>query len=131
MIICIPSESNCGLQDNIGYHFGRVEYYTIYNDDSEEVIVIKNTSTHKGGKKLPAELLRDLNVNIMLCGSIGRKAIQLFEEFGVEVYAGAQGTVNDALKQFKGNKLKITTKKDACQEHKFRGESQGHLQNCE
>jgi len=125
MRLGIPSESNGGLTDQIGYHFGRVENYTIYDADTEKVEIIKNTSTHRGGTKLPAELLREHNVNVMLCSGIGRRAIQLFEQYGVEVFVGAQGTVEDAIRQWKSDKLKMATDKEACQEHAFRGEQHG------
>ena len=124
MRLCIPSEKKGGLKDQVGYHFGRVPSYTIYDDNTKEVEIVQNTSSHMGGTKLPAELLHEHNVNVMLCGGVGRRAIQLFEQFGVEVYSGAQGTVENAIEQFFNNELRMTTDKDACQEHKYRGE--GH-----
>ncbi|MFX1286353.1 MAG: NifB/NifX family molybdenum-iron cluster-binding protein [Promethearchaeota archaeon] len=125
MRLGIPSETKDGLQAQIGYHFGRVPSYTIYNDETKEVEIIENTSSHMGGTKLPAELLRDHNVDIMLCGGVGRRAIQLFEQFGVEVYIGAQGTVKDAIEQYNQKRLQMATDKDACQQHKYRGEAHG------
>jgi len=122
MRICIPSETTGGLEDQVGYHFGRVVNYTIYDGNTNKVEVIENTSSHRGGTKLPAELLREYNVDIMICGGIGRRAIQLFEQYGVEIYIGAQGIVKDAIEQFKQNKLQMATDKDACQQHKYRNE---------
>ena len=122
MRICIPSETTGGLEDQVGYHFGRVANYTIYDGKTKKVEVIENTSSHRGGTKLPAELLREYNVDIMICGGIGRRAIQLFEQYGVEIYIGAQGIVKDAIELFKQNKLQMATDKDACQQHKYRNE---------
>ncbi|UCG01898.1 MAG: NifB/NifX family molybdenum-iron cluster-binding protein [Candidatus Heimdallarchaeota archaeon] len=125
MRLCIPSETKDGLESQVGYHFGRVPLYTIYDDETQDVIIIKNTSTHMGGNKLPAELLYEHNIDVMLCGGLGRRAIQLFEQYGVEVFVGAYGTVKDAIRQFKDKKLQMATDKTACQEHKYRGEG-GH-----
>lgn len=125
MRLCIPSETNGGLEDQVGYHFGRVENYTIYDDNTDAVEIITNTSSHRGGTKLPAELLREHGVNVMLCGGIGRRAIQLFEQYGVEIYVGAQGTVRDAIEQYKNNVLTMATDKEACRQHTFRGEGHG------
>ncbi|MFX1506882.1 MAG: NifB/NifX family molybdenum-iron cluster-binding protein [Promethearchaeota archaeon] len=125
MRLCIPSETKGGLEDRVGYHFGRVHNYTLYDDETETVEIIQNTSSHMGGTKLPAELLREHNIDIMLCGGVGRRAIQLFEQFGIEVYIDAQGTVKDAIELFKNNKLRMATDKDACQQHKYRGEDRG------
>ena len=125
MRLCIPSETKGGLNDQIGYHFGRVQSYTIYDDNTKEVEIVQNTSTHMGGIKLPAELLREQNIDIMICGGLGRRAIQLFEHSGIEVYIGAQGTVEDAIEQFNQDKLRMATDKDACEQHKYRGEGVG------
>ncbi|MFX0151360.1 MAG: NifB/NifX family molybdenum-iron cluster-binding protein [Candidatus Hodarchaeota archaeon] len=126
MRLCVPSNNDGGLDDQVGYHFGRVPNYTIFDDSSNEVEIIENTSSHRGGTKLPAELLREHNVDVMICGGIGRRAIQLFEQAGVEIYIGAQGAVRDAIEQFKQKKLTMATDKDACQQHKYRGEGSGH-----
>lgn len=125
MRLCIPSETEDGLKAQVGYHFGRVPLFTIYDDKIKEIEIVKNTSSHRGGTKLPAELLREHNIDIMLCGGLGRRAIHLFEQFGIEVYIGAQGTVKDAIEQFNDKKLHMATDKDACQEHKYRGEGGG------
>ena len=126
MRLCIPSETTGGLEDQVGYHFGRVINYTIFDDTSNQVEIIENTSSHRGGTKLPAELLRDHNVDVMICGGIGRRAIQLFEQYGVEIYIGAQGIVKDVIEQFKQNKLQMATNKDACQQHKYRKDDHNH-----
>jgi predicted Fe-Mo cluster-binding NifX family protein len=126
MRICIPSETKGGLDDQVGYHFGRVDYYTIYDDTNERVQIIPNTSSHKGGTKYPAEILREQNVDVMVCGGLGRRAIQLFEEYGIEVYCGAHGTVSEAIKQFKQNNLEMATDKNACAEHAYRNKDHNH-----
>ncbi|WP_455139259.1 NifB/NifX family molybdenum-iron cluster-binding protein [Candidatus Hodarchaeum mangrovi] len=126
MRLCIPSQAKGGLDDQVGYHFGRVPSYTIFDDSNNEVEIIENSSTHRGGTELPARLLREYNVDIMICGGIGHRAIQLFEQFGIEIYVGAQGTVKEAIEQYNTHKLKIATDKEACQQHKYQGEGTGH-----
>ena len=123
MKLGIPSESSGGLEDNVGYHFGRVDNYTVYDTENKKVDIIPNTSSHKGGTKLPADLLRDHGIDIMICGGLGRRAIQLFEQYGIEVYAGAKGTIADSIKQFEKGSLTMATDADACREHKFHDES--------
>ena len=123
MKICIPAESSGGLEDTVGYHFGRVDNYTIYDTENEKVEIIPNTSSHKGGTKLPADLLQGHGIDIMICGGLGRRAIHLFEQFGIEVYSGAKGTIADAIKLFEDGSLTMTTDADACREHKYHDES--------
>ena len=125
MRLCIPSETKGGLNDQLGYHFGRVPSYTIYDNNTKDVEIVQNTSSHMGGTKLPAELLQEHNIDVIICGGLGRRAIQLFEQFGIEVYIGAQGTVGDTIELYNNNKLQMATDRDACQEHKYRAEGHG------
>lgn len=126
MRICIPSETDGGLEDKVGYHFGRVPNYTIFDDATDKTDVVPNTSSHMGGTKLPAELLNEHDIDVMLCGGLGRRAIQLFEQYGVEVFIGAEGTVEEAIDLFKNGKLTMATDKEACQQHKYRREDHKH-----
>ncbi len=120
MKIAIPTMGNGGLGEQIGEHFGRVPTFTIVNTETNEVEVITNTSHHMGGSGYPPELLQKKNVDIMLCSNLGGRAIGMFEEFGIEVYIGAYGTVKDAIRMWKSNMLQMATDKNACKQHAYR-----------
>jgi predicted Fe-Mo cluster-binding NifX family protein len=122
MKICIPTTGDKGLDNIIGEHFGRVPTYTIVNLDTNEVKVIPNTSEHTGGQGHPPEIMEKEGVNVMLCRGLGRRAITMFEKFGIDVYIGASGTVKDAIGAFKQGKLKKASIDDACGMHAFRDE---------
>ena len=124
MRICFPTEGNAGLEENIGEHFGRVPTYTIVENETEEVEIIPNDSTHKGGRGLPADLLAEEGVDVMVCSGLGRKAINLFEEHGIEVCIGAGGTVKDALEEYRNDRLKGASQTDACERHEFHDRKQ-------
>jgi predicted Fe-Mo cluster-binding NifX family protein len=109
-----------GLNDYVGEHFGRVPTYTIINLDTKEVKVIQNTSDHMGGHGHPPELMAKEGVNIMVCRGLGRRAITMFEELGIDVYIGATGTVKNAVDAFRQNKLQRAGIGDACGRHAFR-----------
>lgn len=53
----------------------------------------------------------------MLCGGLGRKALALFNKFGVEVFIGIQGTVQDALDAWKAGTLQRASMEMACASH--------------
>jgi len=109
-----------GLDNIIGEHFGRVPTYTIVNLDTDEVKVVPNTSHHMGGEGNPPEIMLQEGVNVMVCRGLGRRAINMFEEMGIDVYIGASGTVRDAIEAFKQNKLQKASIDDACGQHAFR-----------
>jgi predicted Fe-Mo cluster-binding NifX family protein len=105
MRICVPSY-NGGLDDYVCDHFGKAETFTIYDTESKEVEVIKNTSEHFGGSGRPPELIRAKNVDVVICGGIGAKAIAFFKSYGIKVFMGASGKVKDAIDQFLAGELR-------------------------
>ena len=128
MKICIPTMGEKGLDNVVGEHFGRVPTYTIVDLETNEVKVISNTSEHMGGEGYPPEIMSREGVNIMACRGLGRRAIMMFEELGIDVYIGASGTVKDTIEAFKQNKLQKAGAGDACGKHAFRDQHhRGHF----
>jgi len=121
MKIGIPTNGEKGLDEQVGQHFGRVSHYTIVDLDTDSVKVIPNTSHHKGGTLEPPELLKKHGVKTMICQGLGRRAINLFEQMGIDVYIGASGDVRDAIMSFKRGDLQQATMADGCQQHTFGG----------
>jgi len=111
-----------GLDNPIGEHFGRVPTYTVVDLETNEVKVIANTSEHAGGTGYPPEIMKREGVDIMICRGLGRRAITMFEQMGIEVYIGASGTVKDAVDAFKQGTLQKASEGDACGQHAFRDE---------
>lgn len=131
MKICIPTMGENGLDNQIGEHFGRVPTYTIVDLDTNDVKVIPNTSEHAGGQGYPPEIMAREGVNVMICQGLGRRAISMFEQMGIEVYIGASGTVKDVVEAFKQGTLRKASEGDSCAQHAFRDEHhhenhQGH-----
>jgi len=122
MKICVPTIGDNGLDNQVGEHFGRTPTYTIVDLNTNEVKVIQNTSEHMGGQGYPPEILAEEGVNIMACRGLGRRAILMFEEFGIEVYIGASGTVKDTIEAFKQDRLQKADINNACGQHAFRDE---------
>jgi len=119
MKVCVPSLGKRGLEERVGEHFGRVPFYTIYDTETGKVEVIENTSQHMGGTGYPAEIISRKGVEVMLCKGIGRRAIQMFEEFGVMVFVGAKGGVKETIEMWEKGELEAATDEKACKEHKF------------
>ena len=120
MKVCIPTMGKRGLDDSVGEHFGRVPTYTIVDLETDEVKVVPNVSHHMGGQGDPPEIMAREGVNVMVCQGLGRRAISMFEGFGITVYIGAIGTVRDAVSAFKQDRLQKATVDDACGKHAFR-----------
>jgi predicted Fe-Mo cluster-binding NifX family protein len=120
MKICIPTLGDRGLDEFVSEHFGRAPTFTVVDMETKEVKVIPNTGEHFGGVKVGPEVILegDADVEVMLCSGLGPRAIGMFEQFGIEVYVGASGTVREAVRDFQAGKLHEATDADACKEHR-------------
>ncbi|KKG18105.1 dinitrogenase iron-molybdenum cofactor biosynthesis protein [Methanosarcina sp. 2.H.T.1A.6] len=117
MKVCVPTRDNNGMEGTIEQHFGKAPTYTILDTDSGEVSVIPNTSEHMGGVGLPPEFLYKNGVNIMLCSGLGYKAVKMFESYGINVFVGVEGTVQDAIEAWKAGQLRSASAENTCAEH--------------
>jgi predicted Fe-Mo cluster-binding NifX family protein len=120
MKVSIPTMGDKGLDESVGEHFGRVPTYTIVDLDTNEVTVIPNTSHHMGGHRQPPEILQSKGINVMICRGLGRRAIAMFQDFGINVHIGATGTVREAIDAFKSGQLQRAGIGNACEQHAFR-----------
>jgi len=118
--LCVPTSGSGGLDDLVGEHFGRVPTYTIYDSEAGTVEVVDNTSEHAGGTGLPADILANLGIDVLLCNGLGRRAIGILSESGIEVSIGLSGTAREAIEAWKGGRLSGASEGDACQQHAFR-----------
>ena len=126
MKICIPTNGEKGFEDFVGEHFGRVNTYTIVDLYNNDVKVIPNTSHHMGGEGYPPEIMVKEGVDVMVCSGLGRRAISMFNGYGIEVYIGASGTVKKAVDDFRNGKLQKAGESDACGRHAFRDQHHNH-----
>ena len=93
--IAIPSNG-----EKISQHFGHCPNFTIFECDGEKIInkkIIANPG-HKPGF-LP-RFLSEKGVDCVLAAGMGQRAIQLFEENGIDTVIGARGLVDNAIESF-------------------------------
>jgi predicted Fe-Mo cluster-binding NifX family protein len=85
-----------------------------------------------GGQGQPPEIMAREGVDVMICRGLGRRAISLFKELGIDVYIGAFGTVKDAIDDFQQGRLQKAGMSDACGQHAFRDQHhhEHHSGNC-
>ena len=118
MKVCVPTMNQGGVDDTVSPHFGRAPTFTIVDTETKEVELLPNTSEHMGGIKLAPEIVSEAGAQIMLCSGLGSRAIQMFEQFGIEVFVGAAGTAKDMISAWKAGLLHEATDENACREHR-------------
>jgi len=104
------SSTDKNIESNISDVFGRCPYFIIAevkDGKIEKTEAVKNESTdqNSGAGVSTAQLMAENNVNAIITGNIGPKALDVLNQFNIEIYSG-EGIVKDALQAFIDKKLK-------------------------
>lgn len=96
--IAFACEDDMGLESELSAHFGRCPYYTIVAVEGNELVkseVLKNPYFNNHQPGAVPNFIRSQNVDVMIAGGMGPRAIDLFNQFGIEVATGVQGQVKN------------------------------------
>ena len=118
MRIVIPTDNRKGLSDKVAEHFGRCNTYTFLDEKGKLIEIIENTSEHMGGVGLPAELMKKHEAEILLCKGLGPRALNLCEQYGIDVCVCQAETVKEIFELWKNKKIKKAGLEDVCEEHR-------------
>jgi predicted Fe-Mo cluster-binding NifX family protein len=105
MRVTVPTSGDKGLAEDVNNHIGMAPTYTIVNTETGEVRTVENTSNHRGGVGMPPEVIARAGTDVVLCSTLGQRAIDLFRGFGIKVHIGAEGTVEEAINAWKAGQL--------------------------
>ncbi len=109
MIIAFSSDENKGLESRMSHHFGRCPYYVFVEIDGNNEVLNVTTeenpyySGHQPG--LVPRYISDRNANVMIAGGMGARAVEFFNQFGIEVVTGASGRIGDVLDEYLSGRL--------------------------
>lgn len=117
MLIAVPVDADLGPNSPVAGHFGRAPYYAMVDPGNGRCSVVPNGSAHHGGTLLPPEWLAGLGVEVLLCGGLGGRAIELCEARGIAVYLGEEPTVGAFVEAFQSGQLLRATGEDGCRHH--------------
>jgi len=92
--------------EEVSAHFGHCDQYAIFNVEGLNVTHHENLKSpaHEPGK-LPL-FLAEQKVNLVIAGGMGPKAVELFNQRGIDVILGVTGAVDLVAKQFAAGLLK-------------------------
>jgi predicted Fe-Mo cluster-binding NifX family protein len=108
MRIAISADDNRGLDSVVSPHFGRCPYYVFVDIEGRQVQQTTATENPYYGHHQPGQVPRFIEqqgAKVMLAGGMGRRAIALFQQSGIEPVTGASGSVRHALEQYLGGAL--------------------------
>lgn len=96
------------LESDVDPRFGRCKYFLAVDSDTKEFEAFPNESAEvMGGAGIrAAQFVADLDVKAVLSGNIGPNAFDVLNAAGIEILTCVEGTVNDAIEDYKEGKLK-------------------------
>lgn len=107
-------------------HFGHTKQFKIYEIEDKQIKSFKVINTNGSGHSALSGFLKNLNVNILVCGGIGSGAINALNALGIEIYGGVIGD-SDTIIHSLINGILIQDNKANCDHHNH-GEKK-HLQH--
>jgi predicted Fe-Mo cluster-binding NifX family protein len=108
MRIAVSVETNNGLDSMVAHHFGRCPYFAIVDVDGSDVKAVEVVDNPYFGAHQPGQVpgfIHQHEADVMLSGGMGGRAIQFFQQYGIQPATGANGTVRTALESYLGGEL--------------------------
>ena len=106
--VAVSVDDSNGLDSVVSAHFGRCPYYILVDLDDREVRQVSAVANPNYGRHAPGTVptfIQNQGADVMLAGGMGRRAIALFQEYGIQAVTGAAGSVRHALEQYLGGEL--------------------------
>ena len=87
MRICIPTATKDGKSAEVYGHFGSAPYFTIYDTEKNTVELIDNANQHHShGMCHPMGSLTGKNIDAVVCGGMGARAVEKLNNSGIKTY---------------------------------------------
>ncbi len=105
MRIALPTDEGDDETAAVSGHFGRTDGFTIVDTDADETEFVPHTGGHGRNASPPPMTIIDADADLVIAGDIGRGAVSRLRDAGIPVHRGAEGTVADALSQWREDDL--------------------------
>lgn len=108
MRIVVSSEENKGLESQVSHHFGRCPFFVVSEVDGQEITNVETIENPFYAQHSPGQVpgfISEQKADVMISGGMGRRAIEFFQQFGVQTATGAAGSVEQTLKRFLAGEL--------------------------
>lgn len=108
MRIIVSSDTDRGLESSVSHHFGRCPYFSVVDvaeGSITSVQVVENPYFQSHAPGQVPSFINKLEADAMVAGGMGRRAIDMFQGFGIACSTGAFGTVRNAVECFLAHSL--------------------------
>jgi len=124
MKICIPAMNPTGLEDAAYGHFGSASHFVVHDTEAGTTEIIANGDGHHAhGMCNPVGALGGRQIDAIIVGGIGARAIMKLNAEGMRVYRAAPASIRENIELLGSGKLAEFTVEGACGGH-------GHGHGC-
>ncbi len=104
------SSTNKNITGNVSDVFGRCPYFIIAKILNKKIIVTetitnKNIDQSTGAGISTAQLMAEKDVNVIITGNVGPRALDVLKQFNIEIYY-EEGVIENVLQKFINGELK-------------------------
>ena len=111
---------------DIFQHFGKTAEFKVYDVQDGKIVSSEVRSTNGKGHGELIGVLREFGADALICGGIGGGAKDGLSMTGIKVYAGNQGSADEAVKKLIAGELSETMEANCTHEgHGHHGEEGG------
>ena len=107
-------------------HIGHTEHFKVYEVENGKIVSSKILDTNGSGHGALAGFLKNLEVDVLICGGIGGGAQMALASCGIKLFGGVEGNADKAVEAFLSNSLNYDPYAK-CDHHEH-GHGEGH--NC-
>ncbi|WP_334290909.1 NifB/NifX family molybdenum-iron cluster-binding protein [Lachnoclostridium phytofermentans] len=101
---------------NVFQHFGHCETFTVFEVEGNSLIAKTTLKNAGSGHAATVDLLKEMGVDVVICGGIGSAAMGLLMDEDILVVPGMQGDIDVAVASFLDGATKPSTEAN-CDHH--------------
>ena len=106
-------------------YFGHTEQFKLYDVEDGAIVNTQIVDSNGSGHGMLAGFLKEAKVDALICGGIGMGAQMALAEAGIRLYAGVQGSADEAAKALAEGRLEYDPSA-RCDHHEHHGGDCGH-----
>lgn len=123
MRVCIPTQDAAGLEGSPYGHFGSASHFVVYDTETGQTEVVGNADNlHAHGMCHPVGALGAREIDAIIVGGIGARALMKLHEEGMRVYRSAPGSIRENIELLSSGKLEELAVENACDGHRHGSE---------
>ena len=118
MKLCFPSQQADGIDGSPYGHFGSAPHFVIHDTASGETEAVSNAkAVHEHGSCNPVAALAGRQVDSIIVGGIGMRALMILNRQGIRVYRAVPGSIRDNIAAAERGELQEMEPANSCGGH--------------